>query len=126
VHKQNWLGGAQYQDAFVITTTSSTVSAERVDISSGWGMNLAFPCYLPPTYKVVIGAQSDGTAKSVAVPHADLVCPLTIDKTNWIGGYSFPDTFKITVEDFEVTAWRVDYQGAWSMNLEFDCYHKSL
>ena len=52
------------------------------------------------------------------------VCPTKVDKTNWLGGHTYGDTFKITQTKDGVSAVRTDTgntNAGWGMDLQFRC-----
>jgi hypothetical protein len=106
IDKNNWLGGYTYPDTFDIKlsecldekTCKRNVTAIRKDApNSGWGMPLEFKC---GEQTVTIG-NSSTNSKTTAQPVniSQVACPATIDKSNWLGGYTYPDVFKIDVSD---------------------------
>ena len=104
-----------------------TVTAKRTDSTGGWGMDLQFKCG-DETVKVGPGGANEVTSDVVTLK-AD-ACPVEINKTNWLGGHTWPDTFKTTVSDCidvgktcprKVTAKRTDSTGGWGMDLQFKC-----
>ena len=52
-------------------------------------------------------------------------CPATVDRSNWLGGHTYGDTFAISVSECVcpriVTAKRIDAPHPWGMNLQFTC-----
>ena len=48
-------------------------------------------------------------------------CPASVDKTNWLDGYTYPDTFSITQNGNRITVRRTDTHAGWGMNLRFKC-----
>ena len=48
-------------------------------------------------------------------------CPASVDKTSWLGGYTYRDTFSITQYGAQIIVRRTDYHGGWGMNLKFKC-----
>ena len=77
-----------------------TVTARRTDNDGGWGMDLQFMC---GDKKVIIGPGHLGhkNTKTGAVIEglARDSCPKTVDKSNWLGTDTHPDTFDITVSE---------------------------
>jgi hypothetical protein len=106
IDKNNWLGGHTWPDTFDIrlsecldeNTCKRKVTARRTDApNNGWGMPLEFKC---GEQTVTIG-NSSTNSKTTAQPVniSQVACPPTIDKNNWLGGHTWPDTFKIDVSD---------------------------
>jgi len=56
-----------------------------------------------------------------------VICPGTVDRTNWLGGYTYPDTFGVVHDGTTIIVTRTDSGLAtvsdanWSMNLRFEC-----
>ena len=48
-------------------------------------------------------------------------CPASVDKTNWLDGHTYPDTFSITQNGNQITVKRTDSTVGWGMNLKFTC-----
>ena len=48
-------------------------------------------------------------------------CPTTVDKTNWLDGYNYGDTFSVVQTGNQVTVTRTDHNGGWGMDLKFRC-----
>ena len=79
-----------------------TVTVKRMDRAGldghGWGMNLQFMC---GDSKVSIGnsrgSQTQSTVVNTPMHKGD--CVARIDKSNWLGGYTYPDFFDVTVTD---------------------------
>ena len=76
------------------------VTAKRMDPGGldghGWGMNLEFMC---GDSKVSIGSSRGSQSASAVVntPMFEGDCAPRVDKSNWLGGYSYGDFFHITV-----------------------------
>lgn len=76
------------------------VTAKRMDPNGldghGWGMNLEFMC---GDSKVSIGGSRGSQSASAVVntPMFEGDCAPRVDKSNWLGGYSYGDFFHITV-----------------------------
>jgi hypothetical protein len=106
IDKNNWLGGHTYGDTFDIKlsecidlkTCPRNVTATRTDSNTGWGMPLEFKC---GDQTVAIGPQSSGQSKTTAQPVNinQIACPSVVDKSNWLGGHTYGDTFDISVSD---------------------------
>ena len=82
--------------------TGRTVTVKRMDPAGldghGWGMNLQFMC---GDSRVNIGnsrgSQTQSTVVNTPMHKGD--CPARISKSNWLGGYTYPDFFDVTVTD---------------------------
>jgi hypothetical protein len=73
------------------------VTATRKDRPNGWGMPLKFKC---EEQTVTIGNSSVNSKTTVQpVNISQTACPATINKNNWLGGYTYGDIFKIDVSD---------------------------
>ena len=48
-------------------------------------------------------------------------CPTTVNKNNWLGGYTYDDTFSVTVVNSVIIVKRTDKIEGWGMNLRFQC-----
>uniref|UniRef100_A0A7S1IYP5 MACPF domain-containing protein n=1 Tax=Eutreptiella gymnastica TaxID=73025 RepID=A0A7S1IYP5_9EUGL len=74
-----------------------------------------------------VGPGSDGVGKTISIPDSVSVkCPAVINKNNWLGGYTYGDTYKseqVTGENGkQLKVSRTDVPGAgWGMNLQFSC-----
>ena len=51
----------------------------------------------------------------------DYVCPALVRKTNWNGGYTYNDKFRVSQNGNKVSAKRTDSRGGWGMQLRFHC-----
>jgi len=69
--------------------------------------------------KAQVGSSSENTI-SVTVPEGCL-CPKTVNKNNWLGGYSWPDSFEITQNGINLQVQRKDSDGGWGLDLAFLC-----
>jgi surface protein len=63
---------------------------------------------------------SGSATKTVTVPQAGLICPTTVNKDNWIGGFTYGDTFNVEVSGDQVMVTRDNFDS-WGMNLKFAC-----
>lgn len=70
---------------------------------------------------VTIG-NSGGKTKTVSTTPGGLVCPASVDKSNWLGGYTYPDRFEVSTSGNKVTVKRLDANHGWGMNLRFTCH----
>jgi len=48
-------------------------------------------------------------------------CPTTVDKSNWLDGYNYGDTFSVAQNGDQATITRTDKKGGWGMKLQFRC-----
>ena len=48
-------------------------------------------------------------------------CPTSIDKSNWLGSYTYGDTFSVSHTGHTLTIRRTDSSGGWGMDLKFKC-----
>lgn len=69
---------------------------------------------------VAVGSSSGRGTKTVTVPQAGLICPTTVNKDNWIGGFTYGDTFNVEVSGDQVMVTRDNFDS-WGMNLKFAC-----
>eukprot|EP00808_Paulinella_micropora_P020117 g52821.t1 len=74
-------------------------------------------CTTPLTANVGI---SETNTKTITMS-TDVWCPPLVNKDNWLGGFTFPDWFEVTVLRRVVTVRRMDGQGGWGMPLSFQC-----
>jgi len=84
------------------TNCSRQVTATRTDTGNpahGWGMNLRFKC---GDTLVPIGS-SGGGPKSHTVKFDGTGCPSEINKSNWEGNDTYPDTFEISVGECNIS-----------------------
>ena len=73
-----------------------------------------------------------GNKELVIKDYDDIVCPSTVDKTNWLSGDTNDDTFSITVgprgcvpcPGFKITTIRSGGTSSWGMDLKFSCTGK--
>merc|ERR1719453_740425 len=77
--------------------------------------------------EVKVGGKGGG---SHTIPSLDVTeCPAVVDKSNWLGGYKYGDSFDVEVKDSQAKAGakdvivtRKDSPGSgWGMNLKFMC-----
>ena len=78
-------------------------------------------------YDVIIGNIPSGQRgpKTVTVSVANLQCPAQVDRMNWLGTDTYSSIFRITVNQYEVTATRLDtgdQSERWGQDLRFSCY----
>ena len=48
-------------------------------------------------------------------------CPSYVDKYNWFGTANHGDSFSVAQTGAQVIVTRLDHNGAWGMNLKFEC-----
>ena len=48
-------------------------------------------------------------------------CPLKVDKTNWLSGDTYDDTFSVAQAGNTITVTRTDANHGWGLNLSFQC-----
>ena len=107
IDKTNWLGGHTHPDTFDITvsecidpgeTCPRDVTVVRTDNPVNWGMDLQFKC---DDETIAVGNDSSGTATKTVGPYNlnKTSCPVMVNKSNWLGGHTHPDTFDITVSE---------------------------
>ena len=70
VNRDNWLGTDTYDDTFAISQEGTTVTARRIDSTSGWGMQLQFVCDSP--YSVAADTNVVGDCSSAPGGNSDL------------------------------------------------------
>ena len=59
-------------------------------------------------------------------------CPASVNKTNWLGGDTWPDTFSVVHNGYwegyeykrDITVKRTDSKDGWATNLQFLCCPK--
>ena len=64
--------------------------------------------------------------KIITLQDAGVTCPPVVNKANWLGGTTWPDTFKITQNGLTVSVLRTDSNAhtplqQWGMDLSFKC-----
>ena len=67
-----------------------------------------------------LGGESGSDTKTVTAPQAGLICPTIVNKDNWIGGFTYGDTFNVEVSGDQVMVKRDNSQD-WGMDLKFAC-----
>ena len=74
------------------------VTAERVQQSNGWGLDLKFKC---GDTEVNIGSSSGNNSKTSSASYSlsENSCPTRVDKSNWSNSEQYGDWFDITVSD---------------------------
>ena len=111
------------------------VIATRTDQSRGWGMDLKFNCgdNVISIGNTDLQGSDDDTQTSKESSDVYILsrtsCPSVVNKSNWLGGFTWDDTFNITVSDClveevckrKVTATRKDQNKGWGMDLKFKC-----
>ena len=68
----------------------------------------------------MVGSSPESNLKSITID-SRFKCPTTVDKTNWLDGYNYGDTFSVAQNADRVTITRTDHNGGWGMNLKFRC-----
>ena len=53
--------------------------------------------------------------------NGDFKCPNSIDKTSWLEGHTWPDTFSVSQAASYITVTRTDLNQGWWMDLKFVC-----
>ena len=53
--------------------------------------------------------------------NGDFKCPNSIDKTSWLEGYTWPNTFSVSQAASYLTVTRTDSNYGWWMDLKFVC-----
>jgi len=71
-------------------------------------------------FTLVVGNSHKNT-KTLSLPSSTFICPSKVDKTNWLGGARFGDTFAVMQNGAKVTVRRTDSNGGWGMSLRFEC-----
>ena len=76
------------------------VTVVRTDNPVNWGMDLQFKC---GDETIAVGNDSSGTATKTVGPYNvnKTSCPVMVNKSNWLGGHTYPDTFDVSVGDCE-------------------------
>eukprot|EP00457_Paulinella_chromatophora_P001469 gb/GEZN01001471.1/.p1 GENE.gb/GEZN01001471.1/~~gb/GEZN01001471.1/.p1 ORF type:complete len:888 (-),score=101.05 gb/GEZN01001471.1/:246-2909(-) len=69
---------------------------------------------------VVAMGSSSSDSKSI-ITTDDVTCPTTVNRDNWLGGYSWPDVFSVVTSGKLVTVVRNDSSSGWGMPLSFNC-----
>lgn len=69
-------------------------------------------------YIVTVGSSGTNT-KTVDVDV--LSCPSLVDKSNWLGGYTYSDSFSVVVSKGKITVKRLRTNIGWGMPLKFKC-----
>merc|ERR1712167_77516 len=67
-----------------------------------------------------VGSSSSST-KTVTGDPEYMACPSKVDKSNWLGGHTYNDWFKVSSEGGKITVTRGDKSSSWGMNLKFKC-----
>ena len=69
----------------------------------------------------VVGGAEWGSKTKVISFDGKFKCPKTIDKSNWLGGHTYNDTFSVTQTETDMTVTRTDTNWSWGMDLKFLC-----
>eukprot|EP00808_Paulinella_micropora_P000401 g24882.t1 len=70
--------------------------------------------------EVRVGSSTGSNSKTVTAS-TSVTCPATVSKANWLGGYTWPDTFAVTTSGSQVSVRRTDSNSGWDMDLRFKC-----
>ena len=65
---------------------------------------------------------SGSNSKSITIDNG-FKCPTTVDKTNWLDGHNWDDTFSVAQIRDRLTITRTDQNGGWGIDLKFRCCH---
>ena len=60
------------------------------------------------------------TTKTISIP-TGLICPKFVEKSVWLGGGDFSDTFSVEQNGTQLTISRLDSNSVWGLNLMFLC-----
>eukprot|EP00808_Paulinella_micropora_P025707 g58619.t1 len=71
--------------------------------------------------KVVVSVGSSGGNSKTVTASTSVTCPSTVSSANWLGGYTWPDTFAMTTSGSQVSVRRTDSTSGWGMDLRFEC-----
>ena len=71
-----------------------------------------------------VGASEPGVQSKTVAIGKGLQCPESVDKSNWLGGHTWPDTFSVEQNGKDVIVRRTDLSDGWAMNLQFMCCPK--
>eukprot|EP00808_Paulinella_micropora_P025706 g58617.t1 len=71
--------------------------------------------------KVVVSVGRSGGNSKTVTASTSVTCPATVSKYNWLGGYTWPDTFAVTTSGSQVSVRRTDSTSGWGMDLRFEC-----
>ena len=63
---------------------------------------------------------SGSPSKSISID-SRCKCPITVDKSNWLDGHNYGDTFSVAQNGDQATITRTDDESGWAMNLKFRC-----
>ena len=58
------------------------------------------------------------TTKTISIP-TGLICPKFVEKSLWLGGGDFDDTFSVEQNGTRLTISRLDSNSEWGLNLMF-------
>ena len=64
---------------------------------------------------------SQSSSKSVRLPSSNYVCPVMVDRSNWVGTQTYGDTFQTSQKGADLTVTRTDASAGWGMNLKIRC-----
>ena len=66
-----------------------------------------------------VGSSSENS-KAIKIV-SGFTCPTSIDKSNWLNGQTYRDTFSVSQAGTELTVTRTDSSNGWGMDLKFKC-----
>eukprot|EP00808_Paulinella_micropora_P025708 g58618.t1 len=76
----------------------------------------------PPTCtEVEVRVGSSGSNSKTVTASTTVTCPATVSRANWLGGFTWPDTFAVTTLGSQVSVRRTDSNSGWGMDLRFKC-----
>ena len=77
----------------------------------------------PSTFSGCIIAQVGSSSENSKIVDIDggYTCPTSSDKSNWLGDYTYGDTFSVSQTGHTLTIRRTDSSGGWGMDLKFKC-----
>ena len=97
---------------------------ESVEWQEGWppGPGPTDPPGGRKCFTLSVGSSNKNAKRLLYVlPSSTFICPSKVNKTNWLGGARFRDTFIVIQNDASVTVKRTDSNGGWGMSLQFKC-----
>ena len=66
-----------------------------------------------------VGSSSENS-KTINIG-SGFTCPTSIDKSNWLNGQTYRDTFSVSQAGTVLTVTRTDSSSGWGMDLKFKC-----
>ena len=91
-----------------------------MDLKSCINSSLCFNAEFVDCITVLVGPGQSNEVKTIPVL-PEYKCPVSVNKTNWIGGYGWPDEFAVVQIGSQINVTRTDSTGPWQMNLTFFC-----